>query len=296
MADAAHILVTGATGFNGDRLVRRLLAEGEKVAAIVRPGSDVSALASSGVTIVTHDGSIPTLVAALTPLKPRLLYHLASLFIAEHRDEHVEPLITSNLLFPCQVVDAALQAGCRRMVNTGTAWQHLTDDDYDPVCLYAATKQALETLLAFYVKARGLSVTTLKLFDTYGPGDPRRKLLSLLRDTARSGEPLGMSPGGQRINLVHVDDVVAAFRLADRHVSALPDGVMDDYAVRGPEEPTVRELVDIIGEVMGKPLPVTFGARPYRGREVMLPWQGPTLPGWQAKVSLRQGLPAVMGN
>ena len=75
--------------------------------------------------------------------------------------------------------------------------------------LYAATKQALAVIVEYYVRVRGLDATTVTLFDTYGPGDVRPKLVPLLLRAARDGAPVDMSDGGQLIDLTYVDDVVA---------------------------------------------------------------------------------------
>src|SRR5439155_8470421 len=137
--------------------------------------------------------------------------HLASYFVAEHRLQDVAPLIASNLLFATQLADAVTAAGIGRFVNTGTAWQHYQDAEYDPVCLYAATKQAFDDILRFYRERCGLRVVTLELCDTYGLGDRRKKLMSLLIERIKDRQPLAMSAGEQRISLVYISDVVEAF-------------------------------------------------------------------------------------
>jgi nucleoside-diphosphate-sugar epimerase len=59
-------------------------------------------------------------------------------------------------------------AGIRRLVNAGTTWQHYLGQVYDPVNLYAATKQAFEAILKFYTSTRDFQAITLELTDTYG--------------------------------------------------------------------------------------------------------------------------------
>ena len=73
-----------------------------------------------------------------------------------------------------------INAGCYRMVNTGTSWQHYENSDHRPSNLYAATKQAFEEILNFYATAYPLRVCSLHLSDTYGPNDIRPKLFGFL--------------------------------------------------------------------------------------------------------------------
>ncbi len=104
-----------------------------------------------------------------------------------------------------------------------------------------------------------------------------------------------MSSGTQLIDLVHVDDVVAALRLAGDGASArtLPPGAV--YAASGGVRRSVRDLVDVLGRVAGAPVPVEWGARPDRDDEMVEHWDaGPPVPGWQPRVTLDQGLAALL--
>ncbi len=140
-------------------------------------------------------------------------------------------MIEGNILFGTLLLEAMVATGVSRLVNTGTAWQHFEDvETYRPVCLHAATKQAFEDILAYYVDARGLEATSLMLYDTYGPGDPRPKLISLLKKQLHADAALNMSSG---------------------------------------EQIPLRKVVDLFSQVAGKPIVVNWGNRPYRDRGVM---------------------------
>jgi nucleoside-diphosphate-sugar epimerase len=106
----------------------------------------------------------------------------------------------------------------------------------------------------------------------------------------RVGEPLGMSPGEQILDLTHVDDICRAFLHAASLLQGSEASRHEVYAVSNEERHTLREVVAIFEDVAKQPLPITFGTRAYRDREVMVPWQGTRLPGWHAKISLREGL------
>lgn len=290
-------LVTGATGYVGSKLCHRLLDDGWAVDTLVRDsGRSLATTLANRVTPHSYDGSTESVLTAVTESRPDVAFHLASLFIAEHRSEQVTDLIASNVLFGTQLVEACVRKGIKYFINTGTSWQHYRSDTYDPVCLYAATKQAFEDILDFYTDAFPMRAITLKLFDTYGPGDPRPKLINLLVKTVKTGETLGMSPGEQALDLVHIDDVTKAFTVCAHQ---LLDGVLfrahEHYAVSSGVSMSVRQLVALIEQLSGKAINVTFGARPYREREVMLPWHaGQRPPGWQTEIDIRTGLASML--
>jgi len=80
------------------------------------------------------------------------------------------------------------------------------------------------------VNATPLRAVTLKLFDTYGPNDPRNNLSSLLRSAADARVPLAISPGEQLMDLVFVDDVVDAYLAAVRRLQ-VPEVMHEHYPV-----------------------------------------------------------------
>jgi nucleoside-diphosphate-sugar epimerase len=143
--------------------------------------------------------------------------------------------------------------------------------------------------------AGGLSLTVAKLFDTFGPRDPRRKLISLLFQIGKSGENLKMSAGDQLLDLVYISDVVDALVEAGARLSDGRDSGKNTYAVSARERFSLRALADEVAAAMGSPLNIEWGARPYRQREVMLPWEGGMpVPGWQPRISLREGLAHIL--
>lgn len=286
-------LVTGATGFVGSHLVRALVHIGWEVHILVRPSSDLSALKAerASVKVHLHDGSMQGLTTILIEAAPDVVFHLASCFISEHKSDDVGTLIAANILFSAQLVESMAVARVRCLVNTGTAWQHFQDAPYSPVCLYAATKQAFEAIMQYYVEAYEFRVITLKLFDTYGPEDHRPKLFSLLMKAARSTEPLAMSAGEQYLDLVYIDDVIEAYMSAAKRLLQASYALHEIYAVSSNAPIPLRDVVELYERVKKTRLNIAWGAKSYRRREPMRPWSGGiALPGWKPRVPLNEGI------
>lgn len=284
-------LVTGATGFVGSHLVCRLVQEGWQVHIVVRKESAMPNFSEFlRITVHIHNGTTDGMIDIVGSTKPDTVFHLASLFLSQHEAKDVEPLILSNVLFGSQLLEAMRANEVNQIINTGTSWQHYNNQNYNPVCLYAATKQAFEDVLAYYTEATSIKAITLQLFDTYGPNDSRRKLFHLLEKTAKSQELLAMSPGEQLIDIVYIDDVIDAYFCAIYEFATLPTN-HQVYAVSSGNPLPLRELVAIYEKVLGVSLPIAWGARPYRIREVMIPWNhGNTISGWKPKVGLEEGI------
>lgn len=285
-------LVTGASGFIGSHLVQQLIAEGWRVNVLLRENSALPDFIKEYSEIVQHiyTGATEDLIRIIAESKPTVVYHLASLFLSEHQSKDINELVNSNILLGCQILEAMKVNKVRLFVNTGTSWQHYDNKDYSPVNLYASTKQAFEDILQFYVESGFINAITLQLCDTYGLHDPRRKLIRLLKEVATTMQPLGMSAGEQWIDLVHVDDVVQAYiKSAERLIGDFVSQ-QEVYAVSSGKPVQIRELVKVIENEIHHALPINWGERPYRDREVMKPWKSNLLPGWQAQISLEEGM------
>lgn len=287
-------LVTGASGYIGSRLARRLVAAGWDVHVLVRASSTLGLLAPVLQSITVHRigddaGALPEAVGRAAP---DAVFHLAAAYVAEHRASDITALVEANLLFSTRLLEAMRLHGVRLLLNTGTAWQHFEGRDYDPVNLYAATKQAFEAILTYYVNAHGLRAATLLLFDTYGPQDPRPKLVNALWRALAGGTPLTMSTGDELIDLVHADDVAEAFLAAEAALRcAAPTHAR--YGVSSGRPLRLREVVAAFEEATGGQLDVQWGARPSRARDVLVPWTGfAAPPGWTPHISLAAGIRA----
>jgi len=276
----------------GSRLARRLVYDGWLVHLVTRPESSLQLVGDirGNLHSHVHDGTMATMLGLVAAIKPDAVFHVASLFLAQHASDDIERLIASNILFPTQLVEAMVCAGCTRLVNISTSWQHYQHAEFNPVNLYAATKQGFEDILVYYTEAYSLKAITLTLFDTYGPGDPRGKVVSMLQNAVARSVPLKMSPGEQLLDLVYIDDIVDALLRAE-DILTQQECVHAKYSLSSGRPVNLRHLAEIIEGIAGRASETDWGGRTYRPREVMQPWcPHPPLPGWKPTVALEQGL------
>jgi nucleoside-diphosphate-sugar epimerase len=286
------ILITGSNGFIGSCLTQKLLGQGTSIGLLNRTLPKTDQLNDRSHTkAFCYDGSQESIKQALTESNCEVVIHLASYFVPRHQPKDIESLVASNVLFSVQLLDGMAKLGIKKLINTGTYWQHYQNADYNPVSLYAATKQAFEDILLYYVNSGQIDAITLKLFDTYGAGDTRRKVLNLLIDAAMSRTELKLSPGEQKLNLVHVEDVAKAYEVALRLLIKRQGYQHSCYGIAHKEVFSLREIASLVEKVTGRSILANWGALPYRDREVMMPWSEYTpLPGWQPSIKLHEGL------
>lgn len=291
------VLVTGGTGYLGASLVKQLLLEGFDVGVLVRKGSSLKLLDNclSEVKLLEYYGDNYSLDEWFSFHKPVAVFHLASLFLVNHESSQIPALIQSNIQLGTQLAEACIKHGCSNFINTGTSWQGITSMEYQPVNIYAATKNAFENILFYYSQSLGLRVVTLRLFDTYGPNDPRQKIIQLLIGIAKSGAELNLSPGEQRLNLVHIKDVVQCFITAYKWINIQDPSTNNIFGVYDDIDYSLKEIASLIENIIQRKLNLNFGFLPYREREVMMPAEGYSqLPGWHPIINLRDGLAELL--
>ena len=188
------------------------------------------------------------------------------------------------------------ESECKNIINTGTFWQHYSNESYSAVNLYAASKQAFQSIIDFYVESYSIKAITLKLFDNYGPNDSRNKLFNQLSRAARTGNEIDMTMGEQLINLVYIDDVVEAYVVAHDLISEASYKGHQQFRVSSFEEISLKDLVLLYERLLGHPININWGGKPYRDREMFRPPNiGNNLPNWTPKIGLEKGLKLLLG-
>lgn len=286
------VLISGATGFIGVNVLQELESAGYEISILVRDTTDTSKI-SKKIKKYNFNHDLPSLIEYMESEKFDGVIHLASLFLASHKSEDVESLVTSNVVFSTLLLEAAVRAKIPWFINTGTFWQHYKNKRYSPVNLYAATKEAFEIIAKYYLETTTINFVTIQLSDTFGTLDTRPKIFNLLSKISKSGETLEMSPGEQLLDITHVKNIVDAYRqlsqlLAKDTKRKLKGKV---FALSSRKVISLKKFVSIFEKVSGTKLNITWGGRPYRQREVMVPWnKGIKVPGWKPKITLEEGI------
>lgn len=291
------IFVTGATGFIGKHLVMALHMEGHDVTISLREGES-SPFIDEIKAFYFNESAIKSNIVFFKEERFDGLIHLASLYLTSHKPEDVKQLIESNIRFGSIILDCACKAKIKWFINTGTSWQNYQNANYSPVNLYAATKQAFEDIAKYYIETNQITFCTLKLFDTYGPGDTRPKIFNLWKQIAETGEALDMSPGEQIIDVSFIDDIVSAFvilaNLLDNNTLSITNGTT--FTVNAAKRYKLKELATIFESVVGTQMNIRWGEKPYRDREVMVPVDSVNpVPGWSPTYSIIEGLNHMLG-
>jgi len=261
------IAITGGTGFIGSNLVPELARRGHQVCLLTRKISiEKAAVKLPGLPALSCD-SYEDVVTALREFQPQMVIHLATTYVNKHTSEDIGRLCDSNISLGMNLLEAMRNCGICHILNLGSRWQHLGPGKDTPANLYAATKNAFQEILAYYGSKHGLSFANIELCDTFGRGDTRKKIVQLIIDACIGHKHLDLSPGGQILDLLCVEDVVDFISNKVEDLSFFGNGTI---ALSG-EEVVLRELGNMVERLVGVDEYLHWGARPYRDDEVMVP-------------------------
>ena len=258
---SGDVLVTGASGFIGRALVRRLAAHGHRPVCTARhPVEDLVDGARWIPGDLTDPGFVTRLVAEA---RPSVVYHLASAVTGNRSLEWVPTTLATNLTAGVNLLQAVTEAGCDRVVLTGSCDE--PEDGAAPCSPYAAAKWALGGYARMFRSLYGTPVTTARTFMVYGPDQPdRSKLVPYTITSLLRGEAPQLMSGQRSVDWVYVDDVVDAFIA----LAEAPEAVGRVLDVGSGRLHTVRHVVETIAGIVGTGVAPSFGSLPDRQAEV----------------------------
>lgn len=263
-----RILITGASGFTGSHLARRMKEIGYHVRVLVRSGRETSFLEKMGAEIVQGDVTQKdTLWPAVQGVDT--VYHLAAVYRQEGIPQklfwEVNVKGTQNLL------EVSQQAKVKRFVHCSTVGVQgeiknppaTEEAPYNPGDHYQTTKMEGEKLVLSYFQQGKLPVVVFRPVGIYGPGDIR--FLKLFRNVQKpmigSGEVL--------YHLTYIDDLVEGIRL----VGEMPDIEGEIFTLAGPRYTTLNELYSILAEILGvRPSKIHLPVWPFMVLGVVCEW------------------------
>ena len=299
------VFVTGATGFVGSHLVRRLVREGFEVHVLCKLQSNAWRIRDLLPQLRVHSASLVDAVAmrqVLREARPDYVFHLGAATMVAGAVGSADDLVEVNLLGTMNLIEACEVTDYRGLVITGDSFEYSPSDRplremsaCQPSSPHGASKLAATLFAEKMARDRHHPIVILRLFSTYGPGDNPRRFVPQTIAGALTGTPIALSRPDIVRDWVYVADLPELYLEAAARAATLSGTVFNAGSGRGA---SLGEMVDRILGLTGSRTPARWGTfvAPEHDR---YPWVADMtrtyrIFAWRPRTSLEHGLAATI--
>lgn len=265
----ANIVISGARGFLASRLIPLLLDNNHNILCFTSEKAKYENEKTFSLPFVKES----ELKNKVANFKPDIFLNLQVSFYFNHNENTSKEMVESNIFQPLRILDILVDNGLKHLITATSFTEYGEFKEYHPVNLFAATKASFKTLAKYYHFMRNVSLTDVVIYDTYGEGDKRKKILNLFKENIITKEELQMSPGDQIIDLSHIDDIANGFINLIERVDIDNINICQTLCATTGNRFILRDLAKTFEKLSNSKLNIKWGARDHRVGEVMNPIQ-----------------------
>lgn len=295
------ILITGATGFVGANLARRVVKEDFEVHILIRQNSNLWRIKDTILKLHLHQVDIlqkRLLKKQLQKIKPQIIFHLANTPLYGGIHPSVRPYIDVNLVGTINLIEACDDIDYECFINTGSSAEYgpkmtimKEDDICQPLSLYAVTKLAGTNYASYYGRENKKPIITFRLFSPFGPYDDPKRLVSQVIYNALANKKIFLSNPKAVRDYIYINDVADAYIKAIAKAKDYPGEIFNLGS--GQETPIEKVVEEILKLTKSKSI-IRWGmlkTRPFESKK----WQGDIEKvtkafNWRPKYSLTTGI------
>ena len=282
------ILITGATGFFGSALTKKLVEEHFEVIALIHNEERIK-------NFENDDNCLSFLNVKVFLENPAnylenvdLVIH-AAVFYDKSNDKIVEAIRT-NIELPARILDAIDHSKKLYFLNVATALGSMTNN-------YSFTKSVAENLGNFYSQRKNINFVSIRSDLIYGPNDNSSKFTEfIINECIKNTNTIELSDGNQHRNFIYIDDVIEAYFLIIQNLSLLNDkftvlNLFSDYTL------TIKKFALYVHDITSSSSFLAFGSIQKKSDDFDLnakPSKILTALGWKSKVSIQEGIIKIM--
>jgi nucleoside-diphosphate-sugar epimerase len=276
MSRIQRICITGANGFIGSHLTRRLCEADYDVGIISRRDPQPVSVLDSGNNPSVFHGDIrdyESIYGIFATFRPDCIIHLATYYAVEHKPDELGVMVDTNVKGTINLLEAAKNLQIAKFINTSSCAVYepgsipLSEDNtIRPQNLYALTKAHAEEACLFYAGNYGVDTVTLRLFPPYGPGDHERRLIPYVIKSLSVGTSPALTTGTQKWDFVYVDDIVNAYLAVLGNLVSFKGHQIFNIGTGRPY--SIREVVERIRAIVSPSTELSWGTVPHRKNEV----------------------------
>lgn len=266
---AQKILITGAAGFIGSHLVRRLVKDGHEVHVILREKSNTHRINDLLPQLNIHRGDLADneFLRKLTEkIKPRGVFHLAAATIMSGVMASSEEVIRTNIAGSVNLIDALNGVDYDYFINTGSFSEYgfkdrpiKESDICEPIELYSITKLAQTLYSQTSARIKDKPILTFRLFTPYGPAVQKGRLIYNVIYNALRNQEISLTRPSVARDFIYVDDLIELYLEAADRAKKLKGEI---FNAGSGVKTSLKELAGKAIKISGSKSGINWGAFP----------------------------------
>lgn len=295
------ILVTGAAGFIGANLVKKLIIFNNDIHIFVKKSTNLWRLKDNLTKIKIHYTSLNNLrqlEKTLKKINPKIIYHLATHGGYSYQTDQLE-IIKTNILGTTNLLTALNSLDYQCFINTGSSSEYgfkkkpmKEDDLLEPNSFYAATKATSTYLCQVFAKTYQKPIITLRPFSVYGPYEEPTRLIPTIITNIIQKKPVKITAKDVKRDFIYIDDVIDCYLKIPLLINKKLYGEI--FNIGTGKQYSNLDIAKKIIKIMKKQVIIQKGAYQERKWDTNF-WVADISKSkkylkWQAKVSLTDGL------
>lgn len=266
-----HIFITGATGFLGAHITKKLLEQGCRVSAWIRSSSDLWRCrdVQQQINWIDSEQGDEHIIPIIRDCSIVIHCAWSGVTATDRDDQQVQRrnLEILNRIFRLTAVSDIKKFICLGSQAEYGNYNGIVDESMpvNPVSAYAKTKIEVQLLLKQYCEERQIHWIWLRVFSVFGPMEEESWFIPMLIKKMLNSEPIPMTAGEQKYAYLYIRDFCEI--MAKVATEEIQSGI---YNVCAPDIMSIRELAQKIKKLLQSDAPINFGEIPYRPNQAML--------------------------
>ena len=251
----SKIIITGASGFIGSNLSRKLLNSKDEINVFIRKESNLWRLNDIINNLNTHfvDLSDDEKVwQKIKEIKPDIVFHCVT-YGVNHSQNDLKIMIQTNVINSIKLMESCVEYNdLERFVNIGSSREYgpkinaiKETDNVAPTTTYGITKAAQTFFTNYFRDRKNLPAVTLRVFNTYGKFQESGHLISDILIALVTKKPLTLSASKARRDFVYIDDIVDALIKAGKQPEI--EGMVFNIGIG--KEFSVQDIINLVPKI-----------------------------------------------
>lgn len=299
MNNTKNILITGATGFIGACLARRLIKSQTNIHIILRPNSNTWRIKNILNKLNLHYVDLidtRKVEKIVKKIKPQIIYHLAA-YGAYPFQKDAKNILMADIFGTLNLINACIKVGFKIFINTGSSseygnkTQSMSEEDLLEPNSYYAVAKAAQTLLCQYLSHENkLPIITLRPFSVYGPYEESSRLVPTLINNCLKNKDLSLASPQTARDFIFIEDMINAYL----KVACYPNLSGHIFNIGTGQQSTLQEIVSLVIKLTKAKVKQNWGTMPGRSFDTNI-WladisKAKKLFKWQPRYNLEEGL------